>query len=95
VKNRGLFRAPHNELQNRLETLDPGPGWLRARFIAREQIQDRNKWLLDNPHLPGYLWRGGIERKAAQGSLMTVDSIQSKGSIVQRQPYRISVSYKD
>jgi hypothetical protein len=24
---------------------------------TREQIQDRNRWLLDNPHLPAYLWQ--------------------------------------
>ena len=50
MKTKGSF-------ENRLETLDSGPGWLRSRFVTREQIQDRNRWLLDNPHLPGYLWR--------------------------------------
>jgi len=39
------------KLENRLETLDPGPGWLRSRVVSRERIERRNRWLLDNPHL--------------------------------------------
>jgi hypothetical protein len=38
------------KLENRLETLGGGPGWLRSRFVCRNRIERRNMWLLDNPY---------------------------------------------
>jgi hypothetical protein len=49
ISRKGMMQARNGktQYQNRLETLDPGPGWLRIRFVTAQAIEGRNQRRLD------------------------------------------------